>query len=146
MPGIITVNMGNCLIQTVHGLYGKDIIQIFFSEILLRGRNRSRHTKQCPFVSFDLHVRLLKRFGKRRHDFFPYFFMYHKGFTGVAYPDTLGFGIQYNGDHLFHIREFIHVNMAVPCAGFNHRHRTVFHYGTDKAGTASGNQHIHIFI
>ena len=72
--------------------------------------------------------------------------MEHQRFTGIAYADSLGFGIENNINGHIKIRALIHENMAVSRTGLDDWNTAVLHYGTDESCTTSGNQHIHILV
>ena len=98
------------------------------------------------FIAADLHIFFKQSFGNLRNNFFCHFAVNHQRFAGVAGAQTLGLGIYDNVYGHIQISKFIYVYMAVAGSGLDYRYGAVFHYSTDQAGTASGNQHINVAI
>ena len=66
----------------------------------------------------------------------------HKGLTGIAHTRPLCLRIMYDPHCHVQIRVLIHIDMAVAAAGFNHRHRTVFHDAAYQPCASTRNQYI----
>ena len=62
MLRIIAVDMGNGLVDRIHQLQGKDIIQIFSSPILFCSRDKTIHQGAGFFIRPDLHLLLIQSF------------------------------------------------------------------------------------
>ena len=129
-----------------YGLYGKDIIQIFRTPVFLRRRDDPFRRGHGLLVAADLHLLFVQLLLERGHEPVKDLLMDYQGFAGVAYADPLCLGVEDNGNRHIDIRALVHIDVAVACAGLDHRNPAVFHHAADEPRPAPGDQHVHVLV